>query len=51
MTEKTVYSPTALSHFFVRVSLTAVPKEMGLGLLVFDTSVSEVQVTGNYTEE
>jgi len=40
MTEKTVYSPTAVSQFFVKVFFfTAVPKGKGLGLLVFDSSV------------
>jgi hypothetical protein len=51
MREETVYSPTALSHFFVKISLTAVSREKGLRLWLFDTSVSEVQVTGTDTEE
>ena len=48
---KKLYSPTTVSHFFVKVSLIAVPTGKGLGLLVFVSSISEVQVTGNGTEE
>jgi hypothetical protein len=34
----------------LKISLTAVPKGKELRLLVFDSSVSELQVTGNDTE-
>ena len=44
---KRLYSPTTGSHFFVKVSLTAVPRGKGLVLLVFDSSVSLEKILKN----